>query len=120
MTTKIKLEGVLGEGGRGPGEGNGGQAKWKHSVYGNVIMKPVTCVINIGLEKESQVFIQNQTAADSWLTLPIRMLITNMAVAGERMGIEGCPELWSQTMGRTPTPRTFLQPPGPPLHSCAC
>lgn len=66
MMTKIKLEGGLGEGGRGPEEGNGGQARWKHSVYGNgnVIMKPVTCVINTGLEKEIQVFIQSKTAAD--------------------------------------------------------
>lgn len=64
MMTKIKLEGGLGEGGRDPGEGNGGQARWKHRVYGNVIMKPVTCVINTGLEKEIQVFIQSKTAAD--------------------------------------------------------
>lgn len=66
MMTKIKLEGGLGEGGRGPGEGNGGQARWKDGVYGNrnVIMKPVICVINTGLEKESQVFTQNKTAAD--------------------------------------------------------
>lgn len=66
MTTKIKLEGGLGEGGRGPGEGNGGQARWKDGEYGNenVIMKPDTCVINTGLEKESQDFTQNKTAAD--------------------------------------------------------
>lgn len=67
----------------------------------------------------------NRTCRLSWLTLPVRMLIANRnnVTTGERMGIEGGHEPWSQRKSKEQW-RPWGEGPGPAFslpvpHSCA-